>query len=90
MAKRNEPTPCTECNKTLTTTKYCEPCRRVVKNRQYRERNTETRQRESDTKKKQRAYAESNNGKHKPVNPYFLVRGTVSGGNRECNISCQA
>jgi len=94
MSRKKNPSPCAECGKIVTTTKYCEPCRKIVHNRMNRERNRLAREEHIKMKKWEREIGAKNcdtKERYKgTVDKKWLVRGLVSANTRECAISCQA
>jgi len=94
MSRKKNPSPCAECGKIVVTTKYCEPCKKIVHSRQNRLRNKLAREENIKMKKWEREIGSKNcdtKERYKgTVNPYFLVRGLVSDNTRECTIMAQA
>ena len=87
--RKKIPTPCKECNDRLTTTKYCDKCRKIVHLRQNRMRAYSY----NETKKAKILEAANCDTKARykgTVNKKWLVRGLVSANTRECAITAQA
>ena len=87
MSAKKIPTACKECNFTMTTTKYCKPCKKAVHKRQNRERIRKQREEGQELKAERKVNTGSYNVK---VDPKWLTRGNISTGNRDCKISGEA
>ena len=87
MSAKRIPTACKECDKTLTTTKYCKPCEDIVRARHRRLRLYNQKQLGQELKAKRKAETGSYDVK---VDPKWLTRGNISIGNRDCKISGEA
>ena len=87
MSAKRIPTECKECNKTLTKTKYCKPCERIVRARHRQERLYNQNKLNKELKEKRK----TETGSYKvTVNKKWLTRGNISIGNRDCKISGEA
>ena len=88
MAQKKIPTKCAECNKTLTTTKYCPPCGLIVHKRQSKERNAREYER-----RKVLARERAMNEKDMPsgvIDEKYLVRGRISTSGTGCAMTQEA
>ena len=87
MSAKRIPTLCKECEKTLTKTKYCKPCEKIVRARHRADRLFKQREEGKLLKAERKVKTGSYNVS---VDPKWLTRGSISIGNRDCRISGEA